>query len=302
VILIKPISIENGALTGSTVPEPDAGETVWTAGTYNKGDRRISTVTHRVYEVVADPTTHEDPVNGVDSNPPTWVDVGPTNRWAMFDTVNSTQTSESTQLIVELDTGLLVNSIAGFSIEGATSINVTMDDPTEGEVYNNDLEMIDNSEVTDFYYYYFSPIVQISSFALLDLPAYSNATLTLTVNGNNILFGNLVLGNQVPLGIANYGTSVQLLDFSRKETDIFGNTVVTKGRTSKRVTYDVTIQKSKVNYVFDTIASVTTTPAVWIGDDASNDPTLVFGYYKDFQNNISSPTITDATITIEGLV
>lgn len=137
---------------------------------------------------------------------------------------------------------------------------------------------------------------------MLDLPAYSNATLTLTVNGNNILFGNLVLGNQVPLGIANYGTSVQLLDFSRKETDIFGNTVVTKGRTSKRVTYDVTIQKSKVNYVFDTIASVTTTPAVWIGDDASNDPTLVFGYYKDFQNNISSPTITDATITIEGLV
>ena len=68
-ILIKPISIENGALTGSTVPEPDAGETVWTAGTYNKGDRRISTVTHRVYEVVADPTTHEDPVNGVNSNP-----------------------------------------------------------------------------------------------------------------------------------------------------------------------------------------------------------------------------------------
>lgn len=300
--VVKPVTIGDSELTSSTIPEPDTGEIVWTAGTYNTGMRRINTTTHRVYEVVATPSTTDDPVVGVDKNPATWVDVGPTNKWAMFDTVNSTQSSEATQLVVVIDAGQITNSIAGFGIEDATAINVTMNDPTAGEVYNTDVDMTDNSEVTDWYYYYFSPIIRASRFALLDLPAYPNATITMTVDGTNIEFGNLVLGNQLPLGVANYGSSVQLLDFSRKETDTFGNIVVTEGRTSKLVNFDVTIAKDKVNYVFDTISSITTIPAVWVGDDGSNDPTLVFGYYRDYQNNISSPTITDATITVEGLV
>lgn len=299
--VIKPIEITDSLLTSSTIAEPDSGEVTWTAGTRLLGERFISTVTHRVYEVVADPSTTDDPVDGVNANPATWVDVGPTNKFAMFDTINSTQSSETTQLVVVIDADQITNSIAGFSISGVTAINVTMDDPIDGEVYNTDIDMVDNSEVSDWYYYFFAPIARSSSFALLDLPAYPDATITLTVDGGDILFGNLVLGNQLVLGAANYNTSVQLLDFSRKETDQFGNVTVVPGRTSKLVNYDVTILKNRVNYVFDVIASLTTVPAVWIGDDGTNDPTTVFGYYRDYQNNISSPTITDATITIEGL-
>lgn len=303
--VIKPIEITDSNLTSSTIPEPDTGETVWAAGTYNLGDRRIKTDTHRVYEVTADPSTTDDPTGanqGVNANPPTWVDVGPTNRWAMFDNVNSTQSIETTQLIVEVTAGQITNSIAGFSIEDANDINVTVTDPVDGVVYNTDIEMNDNSAVADWYYYFFAPIIKRNSFVLLDLPAYKGATVKITVDGNNIKFGNFVLGNNLDLGIANYGTSLQLLDFSRKETDIFGNTVVTPGRTSKLVEYDVTIQKDRIGYVFDVISSVTSIPAVWVGTDDVDDVTAVFGYYRGYQNNISTPTITDATLTIEGLV
>lgn len=302
--VVKPIEVTDAKFTSSTIPEPDAsvGEVEWSAGTYTTGTRRIKTSTHRIYEVTAVPDTTDDPEVGALKDPPTWVDVAPTNKWAMFDSVNSTQSIETTQLIVEITNGQTANSGAGFSIEGATSINITVTDPTEGEVYNTDIDMVDNSAVADWYYYFFAPIVQVSQFALLDLPAYPAATVKMTVDGGDIKFGSFVLGNQLELGVANYGTSLQLLDFSRKETDDFRNIVVNQGRTSKLVDFDVTIQKEKVNYVFSVLASITTIPSVWVGDDGSNDPTLVFGYYRDYQNNISTPTITDATIQVEGLV
>lgn len=302
--VVKPEEITDAKFTSSTIPEPDAsvGEIEWVAGNYTTGTRRISTTTHRVYEVTADPDTTDDPEVGVLANPPTWVDVAPTNKWALFDSVNSTQSTETTQLVIEITNGQTINSVAGFSIEGTTAINVTVTDPTEGVVYDTDVDMVDNSAVADWYYYFFAPIVQVSQFALLDLPAYPAATIKITFDGGAIKVGSLVLGNQLELGIANYGTSVQLLDFSKKEADSFGNIVVTKGRNSKLVDFDVTIPKEKVNYVFSVISSITTIPSVWVGDDGSNDPTLVFGYYRDYQNNISSPTITDATIQVEGLV
>lgn len=303
--VVTPITINDSLLTSSTIAEPDTGEIVWIAGTYNLGDRRINTTTHRVYEVVADPSTTDDPVGanqGINANPPTWVDVAPTNKYAMFDLINSTQSLEDTSLIVEIDTNVVTNSIAGFSIDGASTINVTMTDPVDSVVFNRDIDMTDNSDIGSWWDYFFSPIIRASSFIVLDMPPYPNATIKITVTGTTIAFGNLIVGNQITLGISNYGTSLQLLDFSRKETDTFGNTVVTPGRTSKLVNFDVTIPRSRVGYVFNQLTKLTGFPSVWVGTNEEDDATLVFGYYRDYQNNISSTEITDATITVEGLV
>lgn len=301
--VVKPLTINDATFTSSTIPEPDSsvGEIVWAAATFTLGTRRINTTTHRVYEVVADPNTADDPVDGVDANPPTWVNVAATNKFAMVDTINSTQSLETTQLITEFTMDVVANSIAGFAIEEATAINITMTDPIVGIVFDRDIDMVDNSEVIDWYYYFFSPIVQKTEFVILDMPAFPAATIKMTVDGGDIKFGNVVIGNQIPLGVANHGTSVQLLDFSRKETDEFGNTVVIPGRTSKLVDYDVTVATDKVGFVFNTLAKLTTIPAVWVGTDEVDDATLVFGYYRHFQDNITTPTITDATIQIEGL-
>ena len=305
-IVVKPITIVDAIFDSSTIAEPDSGETTWSAGTYNLGDQRIQVATHRVYQVVADPSTSDDPTGaneGINADPATWVDVGTTHNWAMFDNLNSTSSTETTQLVIEITPGELFNAVAGFEIFDATDINITMDDPVAGEVYNTDVELVDNSAVIDWYFYFFSPIIRASSFALLDLPAFPNATMTMTVDGTDIEFGNFVIGSQLTLGIANFGTSVQLLDYSRVETDDFGNKVVTAGRTSKLVNYNVTILRTRVNYVFDVLSSLTGIPSVWIGGSGgTDDPTLVFGYYRDFQDNISSPIITDATLTIEGVV
>ena len=300
--VIIPQPIDDTNLTSSTIAEPDTGETTWTPGTRFLGQQFISTVTHRVYEVVADPSTTDDPVVGVDANPPTWVNVAPTNKFAMFDNVNSTQSSETTSLVVEIDTGLVTNSIAGFNIDGASTINVTMTDPTAGVVFDRDISMIDNSGVGGWWDYFFAPIINITSFVILDMPIFPAATIKITVTGTTIEFGSLIVGSQVTLGISNFGTSLQLLDFSRKETDTFGNTVVVPGRTSKLVNFNVTVQKALVGYVFNQLSDLTGFPSVWVGTTETDDATLVFGYYRDVQINISSPSITDMTLTVEGLV
>lgn len=300
--VIRPQPIDDNNLTSSTIAEPDTGETVWTPGTRLLGEQFISTVTHRVYEVVADPSTTDDPVIGVNANPPTWVNIAPTNKFAMFDNINSTKSSETTSLVVEITTGLVTNSIAGIAIDGASAINVTMTDPTAGEVFNRDISMINNDGVGGWWDYFFAPIINITSFVILDLPIFPDATIKLTVTGTTIEFGSLIVGSQVTLGISNFGTSLQLLDFSRKETDDFGNTVVVPGRTSKLVNFNVTVQKSLVGYVFNQLSDLTGFPSVWVGTTETDDATLVFGYYRDVQINISSPTITDMTLTVEGLV
>jgi len=302
--VIKPVQVNDVNLISSTIAEPDTGrgEVAWSAGTYDTGDRVIKVSTHKLYECVADPSTTDDPEVGVLKTVPTWVIVSPTNKFAMFDTVISTQSFGDDELIFEFESTSITNSIAGFNIQNATSINVTVTDQIEGVVYDVDIPMIDNSDVADWYSYYFSPIIRIKRFFKLDLPAYRGATIKITIVGTDLKVGDFIFGSQIVLGQANYGSSVQLLDFSQVTEDDFGNIKVTDGRKARLVNFDLTIQRSKVNYVFNTLTELTTVPSAWIGDDETDDPTLVFGYYRNFQNNISTPTITDATIEIRGIV
>ena len=49
--VLPPIPVTDATFTSSTIAEPDTGETVWTAGTYNTGVKRINTTTHQVGDV-----------------------------------------------------------------------------------------------------------------------------------------------------------------------------------------------------------------------------------------------------------
>lgn len=301
--VVKPVTITEAMLT-TNIPEPDAsvGEILWTAGTYNTGDRRILTSTHIVYQVVADPSTTDAPDAGAAKTVPTWVAVAPTNKWAMFDQVNDTKSTAPSPIEIDIETGELTNSLAVFNLNGSSDVTVTMTDPVAGVVYTNNIDMIDNSDVVDYYEYFFSPIINKTEFVLLDLPAYKNATISLSIAGDaTISLGTLIVGAQITLGVALYGTSMQLLDFSRKERNEFGNYVIVPRRTSKLVDFDVIVDKSKIGYVFNQLASLTTIPAVWVGTDVNDDSTLVYGYYKDSQINIDGPVKCTATIQIEGL-
>ena len=301
--VIKPATVTDATFTSSNIPEPDAaqGEVVWTAGTYTLGEQRLVISTHTIYQVVVASTTDE-PTVGAAKAVPTWVAAKPSNKWAMFDDVNGTQSKYASSLTIELTQSVINNSLASFNIVGASEVILTVTDPTDGIVYTKTITMVDDNAVIDYYEYFFGEIIPLGEFAVTDMPAYSAATIKVEYIGDaGIDVGTLILGNALVLGVANHGTSLQLLDFSVKDTDEFGNFIVTPRRTSKLVDFDVTIQTSLVSYVFNTLSSLSTIPAVWIGTESTSDATLVYGYYRDSQINISSPIISDATIQVEGL-
>jgi hypothetical protein len=299
--VIKPIKVTDAILASSTIPEPDTGETVWTAGTYTLGTRRILTSTHKIYEVVADPSTSDNPLDGIAKKPATWIEVQPTNRWAMFDNVNST-VSTGDNLTVSLTTGKVAAGLAAFGVS-AESVNITCVSASAGEVYNRDIVMLNNDAVADWYTYFFEPIISIDQFILTDIPAYSDLTTTITLSGTNNKIGTLVVGNVIDLGVALYGTNWQGLDFSKKERDQFGNVVLAAGRTADRLDYNIHTDTGRFGYVKQQLRLLTGVPSVWIGNpDDVNDGTAVFGYYVDNQINIGNPAKLDVSITVESFI
>lgn len=299
--VLKPLNVTSSILD-INIPEPDTarGEVQWTAGTYSAGTERVLTETHRRYRATT--STTDKPDAGALKDPPTWINIGPTNAFAMFDDVNGTQSKRDLNITAELTPNVNINGVAMFNVTGATSVTVTMNDPTDGEVYSRQFDMIDNSEIADYWNYFFNPIISRTEFVVLDLPAFSAATTTVSIDGSaEVAAGTLVIGNQIALGVTTYGTTLKLFDASIKVRDEFGNFTVIPRRTSKTVEFDFYCDTQKVGYVFQQLQRLTSIPAVWLGTDTEDDSTLVFGYYEDSAINISAPSVSSCSLTIQGL-
>ena len=295
-MIIRPQDVTPATLTSSNVPEDEFP--AWVAGTYNQGDKRI--YLNRIYEVLAT-TTADIPTDGIKKDPPTWLDAGATNRWRMFDESVGSLTEQTGSIAVVVTPGAVINSLALFNVRGRDAV-VELTDPVDGLVYEKTVQLID-AGVTNWYDYFFAPIPRQTDFVLLDIPAYGTAALSVTVNNSDAsaAVGNFVIGRQSTIGAAVYGTSVGIIDYSRKTTDAFGNTTILQRAFSKRAEYDVAVETSQVGFVQRLLASVRSSPVVWIGEKDS-EATIVFGYYRDFSINISTPSVSDATITVEGLI
>lgn len=289
--LIKPVEITPAKLVSSNVPETDYP--AWVAGSYALGDRRIKD--HHVYESLAAANT-ADP-----SDATKWLDIGSTNRWRMFDNKVESLTTNPGTIEVRIKPGSVVNSLALFNLQGK-SVTVSMIDALEGEVYRKEISLI-NAGVTNWYDWFFEPIGRRADLVVLDMPAYGSADIVVTVDAGpgTAATGHFVLGSVRTIGTALYGSSVGINDYSRKTTDDFGNTVVIQRSFSNRAEFDVSLDTSEVTKVRRLLAELRATPVVWIGEE-TYEATILFGFYKDFQIVFSGPTVSDCSITIEGVI
>lgn len=293
--IIKPVDVTPAILTSSNVPETDYA--AWSAATaYAVGDK--VTYNHRNYEALV-ASTGANPETDT-SDPPKWLDLGADNRWRMFDDKVGSLTEQAGSIAVELQPGAVINSVALFNLLGR-SATVALTDPVDGIVYQRAVSLVD-AGVSDWYEWFFAPIGRQTDFALLDLPSYGTATLSVAVDNasDTAAVGHLVMGRQAELGVAVYGSGVGITDYSRKETDDFGNSVVVERSFSKRAEFDVVVETPQIGRVQRMLASLRAQPVVWIGAEGY-ESTFLFGYYRDFQISISGPSVSDASITVEGL-
>jgi hypothetical protein len=294
--LIRPTTITDAMLTSSTAPETDYA--AWASGTaYVTGNRVILVSTHRRYEALAS-STNVSP----DSDPTKWLDIGPTNRWAMFDArVGSVTTRVASLGVVlapfEIDAVALIDTVAESATVTLTNGGVTI--YTKTQSFNVGGVAIDN-----WFSWFFEPIGRKTTLLFLDVPVYTNGIVTVTIDRDNpadtVTCGTLLVGRQLDLGDTEHGADVGIIDYSRKETDQFGVTSVVERAYAKRMTAKVVMDTTAIDVVLTALASLRATPVLWIGSEIF-DSLTVYGFYKEFSIDIAYPTVSYCSLTIEGL-
>lgn len=295
--VIPPITITDSILLSSSVPETDYA--AWNSGTtYSIGNRVILTSTHKIYESLQNSNLNKNPVTETTY----WLEVSSTNRWGMFDLSNSSATTSSSNIVVTLKPNKVINSVALIGLV-AVSVRIKMTDPTDGIVYDQTYILNDNGTINDWWEYYFTEISRKDSLIVTDLPSYGTASIEITINKTSTTAScaTCVIGNMKSIGEGiELGASVGIQDYSRKEIDSFGNFIIVQRNFAKRAKFSLPILNTQIDSVQRLLASLRTTPCVWIGDD-NYACTQIFGFYKDFDIVINYHVISDCSLEIEGL-
>lgn len=296
--IIPPINITDTNLVSSNIVENDHAD--WAVGTtYASGDKVI--YEHKRYESLAGSNVGNQP----DTTPLKWLALGATNRFRAFDKLLSDQAERSEDINYVIDHGGVgINSIALFNLD-ASSARIVVTDDTDGVVYDVTFPLIDNTDITNWADYFFGQVGATSKeLVATNLPPYGTAetSVTITKDGSIAKVGQVVLGRVSEMGITVFGTTVSIEDFSRKERDAFGNAVIVQRAFAQLVDYDVKVTTSDTRRVQNTLSGFRTTPIVWLGTPDTSYGTVIYGYYRRFDITLSSPTLSDASIEVEGLI
>lgn len=301
--------IKPNKFTDSVLVSTNAVETValWDPSVdYIEGQVARRDTTHRLYENLIPGVDSETPEVAQLAEVPRWLDVGPANRWAVFDSQVNTATTASTSLTFTIAPGFC-NSIAVFGIYDAYKARVTVKTSAGGsQVYDSGDMQLDATIITDWYEYFFELGVPKPDFVLTNLPPYFNAHITITLTGlpgAQVRCGVILAGNAYELGATQFGAKASIIDYSVKETDNFGETLFVKRPYSKRLEVELELPNTRLNKIQYILAELRATPCAWLGVPCQGyDPLTVYGFYRDFSIVVDYHDHSRCSLEIEGLI
>lgn len=300
-VVVSPLAITDAMLTASNVAETDYP--VWSSGTtYALAARVIltSSGTHKIYESLQATNTNHAPA----TSPLWWIEVSPTNRWCAFDTAVSTQTKQATSITYSITPGQAVNTIAALNIAGATSLTVTMTSALAGgaTVYTKTVDLSSVPIAPEWWAWFYGAKTAPTQCILNDLPSYSDCVINFSLSGTSSLaVGVIMIGSQRAFGVGiQFGARVGIQDYSRKEKNDFGDTVLVQRAYARRANFDIQVARAEVDSFQNFLSEVRASPCLWIGSTVY-ESTTVFGFYKNFDILISYPEHADCSLELEGL-
>lgn len=270
---------------------------------YSRGARIIYTDRKRgpsVFQSAVDDNEGNQP----DASPDEWVRVGPTGRWAPFDGAATTVSESEGGFELSFRVTETFNSIAFFEIYGAAlTITARLDEGSE-PYFTHTQELIDNSMVIDAYTYCFSPFDYIHDGIVSSIPPFRNAIVTIEIEGaSRTGVGEIIVGDLIEIGQAEYGASHGIRDYSIIKEDDFGNREMEQGPWAKINNLQVHIEKNRHRYASRIFAELRATPAVFIGsENPQHEPLIVFGLLKEARGIIQYPSATLFNLEINGLI
>lgn len=301
--VIAPTTVTDTVLQSCTVPEPAAGETLWNAETdYGVGDEAIRTTTHRKYKRLIAGTTAASPETDP-ADPPNWLDIGATNRWAQFDNKIGTQTSGATEVTTVLKPGN-IGGLGLLELVGKTA-TVTMRSAPGGVIVYTKTANLDGSIITSIYDWMFGEYTQRKNVVFTDLPGqWTDCELTVTVSnpGGVAALGVLAIGRVRPLGATEYGAGAGIINWGKVQDDGFGNREYIEGNWSNRITLPIVTDRAAFSKLHQTLAALRSKPCIYVGSDLEIFESLIcYGVFRDLYVTVPNYGMTSMNLEIEGL-
>lgn len=298
--LIRPINVTDTKLVSTNIAEADG--LAWSSiPTYGLGERVVVTGlnSHLVFESLQAGNTNHVPVGGVTDT--WWLKVGSTNRWRMFDQSIASQTTNAGTVDITVLPAERVDSVVLYNFTGA-SVHIVMNDSTDGVVYDHTFSMRSYVGITDWYAYFFEPVVRPTDLTVTDLPRYTTASVQIVISepGGTASCGVAIVGLSAELGATQYGLKVGIQDYSLKQRDTFGNFSILERAYNKYAEMTVWVDNDKVDHIQSLLAGYRATPIVYQASDGF-ESSSVYGFYKDFSTIITYVNNSICNLTIEGL-
>lgn len=293
--IVQPLPVSDSVLVATDVPE--SAYPAWSAGTtYGLGARVHLTSTHKVYESAIAGNTGNDPAALLQ-----WVEVGPTNRWALFDRSNSTQTAKSTSFFYRFQPTAAFNSLALLGVTGAQTLRVRVSHPTLGALFDRTLDLTSLPAQSGFWEWIYGERRGPSLAVLMDLPGVIGCELRVDVTGTtDLAAGVLLFGQAKEIGMAVLqGARLGIQDYSRKEVNDFGDTVLVQRAYAKRASFDLPIRAELVDEAITYLTSIRATPCLFVSPRYESG--VIYGFYKEFDVNIAYYSISECSLQVEGL-
>lgn len=298
--------VESIRAGGVTLPEDNSPAWSQTV-TYALGARVHVPDAKRVYEsaqgsnVGKDPTAPANQFNAA-GTATWWIDLGPTNRAAMFDSVISTPTAGASPFEITLRPGAF-NGIAMFNLD-ADRLDIEVTDPESGAVIYSYGAPLEGTAPVDYYEYFFEPFKPQTQFIATGIEPYASARvrITLTKATGMARVGMLAIGDLKPLGVPQRGASVEPVDYSYVSTDSFGNTKVKRRSSATGMSVQARMDIDDANTVLETVKDLLGVPAVVIGSRAAGyEAMTVFGLLSGRlqYDTFGQPTLN---LTVRGLI
>lgn len=299
-VVVSPIQITTAMLLSTNVPETDYA--VWSIlPHYGLGDRVILTSTHKVYQSLQASNHEKNPA----TEPLWWIEVSPTNRWKLLDNSLSSATVQATNILYRIKPGQAINAVAALNVLNATRVNLKVYSPYTGSpglVYSESIDFNPLPVAPDWWSFFYGARLAQTQVIRSDIPSYTDCIVEMEfIGGAALSVGSLLMGQQRAFGLGiKYGARVGIQDYSRKETNDFGDTILVQRAFAKRASFDMLVDKAEVDSLQSFLSSVRATVCLWIGS-SEYEATTVYGFYKNFDILINYPEHADCELEIEGL-
>lgn len=321
-----PEAIVGGAVDYSSLLEPTIGidPAAWVSGTsYLLGNTVYLPSTHKVYQALSNITADTvSPDTSILLAIPKWVEIGSTNKFAMFDLYRNTPSIFTTDTIIPrtvAGTLEVVNSakvsvdvvstdtlsIALLNLVNVGRVIVQCVDNTTSAIISTISYDINTRDVYDWWTYFTTQFVPKKSLVLDTLPiGYSDMKVIVYFLGSpDIEVGSFILGTSTYIGMLQQGSELDVVNFSTMERDLFGNATLVPRRSISSLKGELFIPKEIYEDVMNIKEELDAIPALWVGiediEDNYYQSLLLFGIYRDFNFKLDNPIGVVANLELE---